>query len=131
MDLTYGIMALPLRIFLVNSEGYYTCEMTDANGCKFYSSAIYVNQNTTTQVVENSKASFSIFPTIVDQIVNIHSQNGDRVNHVMITSLSSEKLIDIYSEAIQSIDVSSLVPGVYFIKIDSDEASHIYKIIKI
>jgi hypothetical protein len=116
---------------LVNSEGYYTCEMTDANGCKFYSSAIYVNQNTTTQVVENSKASFSIFPTIVDQIVNIHSQNVDRVNHVMITSLSSEKLIDIYSEAIQSIDVSRLVPGVYFIKIDSDEASRIYKIIKI
>ncbi len=113
------------------TEGFYTCEMTDANGCKFYSSSIFVNQNTTTGVNENSKTSFSVFPTLVNQNLNIYSQSDDKVNHVVITSLSSEKLIDIYSEAIQNVDVSSLVPGIYFVKIDSGKSSSIHKIIKI
>ena len=113
------------------TEGFYTCEMTDANGCKFYSSSIFVNQNTTTGVNENSKTSFSVFPTLVNQNLNIYSQSDDKVNHVVITSLSSEKLIDIYSEAIQNVDVSNLVPGIYFVKIDSGKSSSIHKIIKI
>ena len=105
--------------------------MTDANGCKFYSSSIFVNHNTTTGVNENSKTSFSVFPTLVNQNLNIYSQSDDKVNHVVITSLSSEKLIDIYSEAIQNVDVSNLVPGIYFVKIDSGKSSSIHKIIKI
>lgn len=46
---------------VVETEGFFTCEMTDASGCKFYSSSIFVNQNTTTGVNENAKSSFSVF----------------------------------------------------------------------
>ncbi|MBK7227149.1 MAG: hypothetical protein IPH96_17700 [Saprospiraceae bacterium] len=66
--------------------------MTDASGCKFYSSSIFVNQNTTTGVNEMQNLLFSVFPTLVNQNLNIYSQSDDKVNHVVITSLSSEKV---------------------------------------
>lgn len=74
------------------------------------------------------KKYFSVYPNPVTDIVNIQSED-EIVKNIEINDVNG-KLIPLQSISQQTIDISSLASGTYFVKIKSDKGEEIHKIIK-
>lgn len=79
-----------------------------------------------TQEIE--KKSFSVYPNPATDIINIESED-EIVKDIEINDVNG-KLIPLQSINQQTIDISSLASGTYFVKIKADKTEETHKIIK-
>ncbi|MDQ3192158.1 MAG: M12 family metallo-peptidase, partial [Bacteroidota bacterium] len=101
--------------------------MIGINNCSASSTCHQIN---TTSLDENSKKQLKIFPNPAKETVNISGINSN-TKAIKITDLQGRLLstISSFDAEIISINISAFPTGMYFIQIESDDASDYYKLI--
>jgi len=99
-----------------------------------YNFPIVTNTETTTLAVLETKDFefsdyFSLYPNPANQILNIESKKGNKISSVSIYNTLGQ-LVLVVTNVNQSIDVSSLKAGHYFIQVYSDKGTSNMKFIK-
>lgn len=79
-------------------------------------------------VSDIGKNKFTIYPNPAKSIINITSPNNEIINSISIYNVVGQKLITSINQ--NSIDVSSLSKGSYFITIETDKGKGILKFLK-
>jgi len=99
-----------------------------------YNFPIITNTETTTLAVLETKDFefsdyFSLYPNPANQILNIESKKRNKISSVSIYNTLGQ-LVLVVTDVNQSIDVSGLKSGNYFIKVNSDKGNSNIKFIK-
>ncbi len=77
---------------------------------------------------------FSIYPVPAKDVINIKSENSDCIYQVELLDVNGESIetLTMHNEGVDyKMDVSSVSPGLYYLKIQSNNECKIYKIIKL
>lgn len=117
---TNGLSSLRLRGIAVNSAGDYfaaTDGTSNTNGRKFHTTATVGGGSTGTAVVHQSLF-FELFPNPTADLVNM--AGNFNWNHIVVTDITGKVLADNHS-ASQSIDVSTLTNGIYFVTCSGEQ----------
>lgn len=102
-----------------------TLTLTNVNG----NFAVYGRQTLSLKSIE-TQHQFSIFPNPVDNVLNINSKN--EVIKYSIYDLNGKLINDLQISSSNKIDVSKLNPGIYFLKLVSENnQTHTLKFIKL
>lgn len=75
------------------------------------------------------KNNFSIYPNPVGNVLNITTKNDMVINNVSITDVNG-RVVSTSSSVINSVDVSDLSSGVYFISVETNEGKGTSKFVK-
>lgn len=95
---------------------------------EFYSGNIYNYQNFPLSISEQNLVQFDIYPNPVASELFIASENA-QIENIRIYSISGKQVLD-DSNFENSLDVSGLSEGVYFLEIYSSEGKSVQKFIK-
>ncbi len=99
--------------------------LTDVNG----NQAIYSSMHLKTQ--SNSKSNISLWPNPTKDLVNISSERNLVSGHLEISNAFGQKIERYSFEALpNSIDLSALPKGIYFVSIENQKEKSFFKIIK-
>lgn len=106
------------QLFTPTFGGLYAVEISD-NGCTGISECINVSF---VAVEENSMEDFTIYPNPTNSTVNIQFENFENSADLKIITLSGQTVINqkidqLNSEKVMSLDVSNLKTGIYFVKV--------------
>jgi serine protease AprX len=115
--------------------GEYTVQITHkgtlVGGSQNYSLIVSgVNQNLTSKDFDTNKLFVSIYPNPVTNVLNFVTQENTILSQVSVLDISGKEIIKNNSISNNSLDVSSLQAGVYFIKFTSEDKSTTKKFIK-
>jgi hypothetical protein len=91
-------------------KGVYTCEVSDANGCKSLFTVL-IKQTIATKDIDN-QALITIYPNPAHDILHIQSEE---TLPLLIYSLTGKSLF--IAQTNQALDIAFLPQGVYFIKV--------------
>ena len=108
-------------------NGNYAVEIT-LNGCVDTSACENV---TGVGIKQNINNTVSIYPNPTSGVVNINLSNNSTIVNYSITTIEG-KVVEIEETSTNSIsiDLSKEVNGIYFIKINTENSSTVYKLIK-
>lgn len=90
-----------------------------------------IAQDLTNSVSEQSLASISVYPNPTNSILNIQSDAS--IEHVEMIAMDGRVLVNFDQEIVSSnytVDVSSLVPGIYFARVYTSNGKVVSKFIK-
>ncbi|MBN1597830.1 MAG: T9SS type A sorting domain-containing protein [Bacteroidales bacterium] len=113
-------------------NGEYWVLVEDENGCTNISNAQTVIGITG---FENIQHNLDIFPNPTDGRIYIISEKDIKTNRITITSVTGKTVCDKEFNAQNQdgnieFDISNLLPGIYFVHIESGQSSHYFKLIK-
>jgi serine protease AprX len=117
------------------AAGAYTIQITHkgtlTGGSQNYSLIVSgVNQNLSSEDFNTNNLFVSIYPNPVSNILNFVTQENTVLNQIAILDISGKEIIKSKNVNSNSIDVSSLQAGVYFVKFTSEDKSTVKKFIK-
>lgn len=75
------------------------------------------------------KSNFAVFPNPAADVLNISNVNSLEITNATITDLNG-RIIKEVNSSLQSINVSDLISGVYFLKVTTTEGSGVLKFVK-
>jgi len=110
--------------------GIYTITVQDSNGCLGFTNLIVINpSNPCVGINEIEKTiRFDIFPNPVFNQVNIVAT--DKIGYGIIQIYNSTGQVVLESTLTNEIDVSKLIPGLYYLKITTGSDQYYSKILK-
>lgn len=115
--------------------GEYTVQITHkgtlTGGSQNYSLIVSgVNQNLSNKDFDTNNLFVSIYPNPVTNVLNFVTQENTILSQVSVLDISGKEIINNKVINSNSLDVSSLQAGVYFIKFTSEDKSTVKKFIK-
>ena len=116
------------------APGDYSVTITDANGCEFTSETITVAVNGIEEMVNIINVMLYPNPTngIVD--VRMNGLNGESVTAILMDGLgreiSEEDLGNLTGEKVHTMDLGSVESGIYYLRLQVNEASEVLRIVK-
>ena len=116
------------------APGDYSVTITDANGCEFTSETITVVVNGIEEMVNIINVMLYPNPTngIVD--VRMNGLNGESVTAILMDGLgreiSQEDLGNLTGEKVHTMDLGSVESGIYYLRLQVNEASEVLRIVK-
>lgn len=130
LDCDNGNAVIPLetaQTFTATTNGNYAVEVT-FNGCVDTSACENITGVGLNELINNV---ISIYPNPTNGVVNIKLSDNTTVANYSITTIEG-KVVEIGKTSTNSIsiDLSKEVNGIYFIKIDTENSSTVYKLIK-
>ena len=94
-----------------------------------YGLDLYFDRRSTLGIEENSFENFKFYPNPVQEVLNLSANNT--IESVSIVSMLGQKVMETsVNQTTSAIDIASLYPGVYLLKVMIDGRSATYKIIK-
>jgi hypothetical protein len=125
-DANLGINQLPaIETTLVNGATYYA--VATSNGCPSAPFAVTVSVTLGTETFENQ--SFVAYPIPSNGLVFLYAQKN--IGEITVTNTLGQTIINQKTKNNNhSIDLSSFVNGIYYLKIQSEEGMKIIKLIK-
>lgn len=109
----------------------YFVTITDAMGCQAVGSPYYNVIVNTVNIEEQIKNSvFKIFPNPVTNLINIKNDYSENIDNIKIFDMHG-KLIQIFEEFIEQIDVSHYISGTYVLQIESNKSRFQFKFTKL
>lgn len=128
-----GSSANPLAVTAGSVAGtfYYTITVTDSDGCNGTSDSSTVIVNLCTGITEHDLAQeINIYPNPANEVVRVEGLEFSVESVLMIVDvLGKEVLRADFNSVNQSIDISELSAGIYFLKVNHNSKSYIKKII--
>jgi PKD repeat protein len=111
-----------------NTAGTYVVSLTasNSNGVSINQSTETIQVNSTNGIYESNNETISIYPNPVNDIVNI-KLNQLKINAIKITSIIGTQIDANLNKSNNSIDVSHLNAGTYFLSITTDSEKVIVK----
>jgi len=83
------------------------------------------------QTIFDVKRTVTIYPNPASSVLNIDNKSNETISNIALYNINGVKVKEIKStEAMQSIPVSDLQSGIYFVKIELNEQVINYKFIK-
>lgn len=101
-----------------DNGGYYRLKQVDFDGKSTFSNIISVNSDRNNII--------RVFPIPTSAHINIEGMGSN--GHVLINDLSGRQIM--MSEQTKTLDVSQLMPGIYMLRIWSDDAYQSFKLVK-
>lgn len=78
---------------------------------------------------EADPTQFAVYPNPAHDLLTLENSSGQVIRSISVVDLNGQALLKPAAD-VQSIDVSTLAPGVYFLKIETDKKSFIHKFIR-
>jgi hypothetical protein len=128
-DATNHTGSLPMTTLIVNNTTYYATQTTGS--CESTASLAVLAYNATLSVgnVITSTSSMQIYPNPVREVLNFSGE--ERINKVVIFSAEGRKITEkILQKGERSINVDSLVQGIYLIQVFTKDDVKTFKFIK-
>jgi serine protease AprX len=115
--------------------GEYTVQITHkgtlTGGSQNYSLIVSgVNQNLSSKDFDTNNLYISIYPNPAQNILNFNTTDNTIINSVSINDISGKEILRTNNVSTNSLDVSGLQAGVYFVKFIADDKSTVKKFIK-
>lgn len=120
-----NVRRIPPGTYTVEAEAYI--DNTYVNTVTA-SSSLTIGVCTVTGVEENSELSFEVFPNPASEYITISQVSNEQISY-RILDLKGSEVINGNLQNTDKVDVSKLVPGVYFLHVISDTKSSIKKLI--
>lgn len=89
-----------------------------------------VNQNLSNEDFNSDNLFIKIYPNPTQNVLNFSTTDNTSINNVSILDISGKVVINSNNFNNNSVDISKLQSGVYFVKFSSDEKSIVKKFIK-
>jgi subtilisin family serine protease len=89
-----------------------------------------VNQNLSNADFDKNNLYISIYPNPAQNILNFNTTDNTIINSVSINDISGKEILRTNNVSTNSLDVSGLQAGVYFVKFTADDKSTVKKFIK-
>ena len=103
-----------------------------ANKCGESDTSSHYIQVVINTLNNSTNNSYSVYPNPIDDQINIHLSNSERLSNITIYSIDG-KLIKSFSD-VQGIDIklkaTDLPKGIYILSFDISEKTYQYKIVK-
>uniref|UniRef100_UPI003F716244 T9SS type A sorting domain-containing protein n=1 Tax=Chryseobacterium aquaticum TaxID=452084 RepID=UPI003F716244 len=128
-DATNHTGSLPMTTLIVNNTTYYATQTIGS--CESTASLAVLAYNATLSVgnVITSTSSMQIYPNPVREVLNFSGE--ERINKVVIFSAEGRKITEkILQKGERSINVNSLVQGIYLIQVFTKDDVKTFKFIK-
>lgn len=112
----------------VFSNGTYSVTVTDANGCQTVSSYLLTDLSS----VDKQNRILKIYPNPTKGDIKVSFPESDHNNSIIITDMSG---VIIYSDVLNktseiTLDIKSLVPGIYIIQVQNEKMIYVNKLVK-
>lgn len=117
------------------SAGEYTIQITHkntlvGNSQNFSLIVSGINQNLSNEDFNSNNLFISIYPNPARDILNFTTTDNTSINNVSILDISGKVVLNSNNFNNNSVDISKLQSGVYFVKFSSDDKSIVKKFIK-
>jgi serine protease AprX len=117
--------------------GEYTIQISHKNGTLIGNSQNYsliasgIDQNLSNSSFDSNDFSVSIFPNPANNILNFITNDQIKVSNLSIFDVSGKEVLNVNDLESNTVNVSALVSGIYFVKFNTLDKSIVKKFVKV
>jgi len=118
----------PVTHFDIEADNYGNLYLAMMKGDQWNSHLSVLKLDVITGVAESQDKTITIFPNPTDGKIKINSPSGEQIQDVLIVDITG-KLVFQQNSPRQTLDLSDLKKGVYFIRINTSKNNYIEKLL--